>query len=379
MKKIFIIVIALFLVQKNVNGVSINDTKKILKDELNHVLGLDSVNPDKRIFVTTITRVYNKGGTGAPTPLISHSGLKQLLILLRALCEGGKISGYNNLGIKLNDAPDAQASTHEEHQVEILRTELSTFYSTNSENIKNSPNIIIFNEMFFSKSDPLEFFPKMFILDRIKEISAKAPNVIFCPNFLYIEHGALDNTAKLRAISNMKTKMTGSNKHASASYAVSTLINVAQPVDFPNCYHLINRSYYLNNDKILTQYQKATYFKEADPLIIGKSVLYDFGSGLDMKVSDGNLTNALLKNISTEICFDLDCKIRETNGWKNTGSGQSNLHIIQSNTIDPQMNEVPTDRYIAHSDPKLNSNLNDAVVFYVASCMVPYCGGLVLL
>jgi hypothetical protein len=98
------------------------------------------------MFITTITRVYNKGSTGSPTPLISHSGLKQLLILLRALCDGCKILSYDNLGIKLNDAPLAQTSIDQEQQVEILRNELSTFYSTNSDDptgrtYNSSPNV----------------------------------------------------------------------------------------------------------------------------------------------------------------------------------------------------------------------------------------------
>lgn len=84
-----------------------------------------------------------------------------------------------------------------------------------------------------------------------------------------------------------------------------------------------------------------------------------------MRGSSLTVRTALLANISSEICFDLAHGVRARNHWNN-GLGQSTLHILQSNCIDPFDNNIvrlPFDVPIIYADSYLNYQ----------KCEVPFC------
>lgn len=119
---------------------------------------------------------------------------------------------------------------------------------------------------------------------------------------------------------------------------------------------LINPKFIIKNatqsiydEQILTEYLKTAYFYENNGEIgittyngLGTAI-FGFGDGHDIALPILATTNqkkysevqdALLKNISVEICYDLANGVRHSNGWNNKDT-QSHFLILQSNIIDP--------------------------------------------
>ena len=129
---------------------------------------------------------------------------------------------------------------------------------------------------------------------------------------------------------------------------------------------LINETLGINDSTIVTKYKKSSYWNESNDSI-RNGCLYEFGTGLDVGV-DGytDLCNAMLNNISIDICFDLACGIRaNSNHWTNLGH-PSRLHIVQSNSVDPfcdippndNINRLPVDVPILYCDSYLDYHRN---------------------
>lgn len=105
-----------------------------------------------------------------------------------------------------------------------------------------------------------------------------------------------------------------------------------------------NESMIFFNGKLLTTYDKATYFKEQDKLL--KEYLYKFVNGLDKIVDQKNFeANVVHKYVSTQICRDLTAEIRAID------DGAQRFHILQSNTIKFDGSAIPERvEYVIHAN-----------------------------
>lgn len=163
--------------------------------------------------------------------------------------------------------------------------------------------------------------------------------------------------------------------------------NIPNNGNLVNWEYLVNENHAINNGKVLTRYKKVGYYHENDSKI-ARGVLYDSGPGYDEAVLIGGSTlrDKLLRNISIDICLDLHLGIRSNgaNHWTNPGGvplGDSRLHLIQSNSIDPFYNQtnignLPWDRGILHADeyphpswntPTMVSRFQDIYLPYIDS------------
>jgi hypothetical protein len=226
----------------------------------------------------------------------------------------------------------------------------------------------VFNEMFFSQASPLTFEQMNFIRNNLLELSAESIHSLFYSNFLYTETRAVKGSGIHAFISTMWSNINDSKmsitKNAfcfdDCQYEIEYRGIADNDVEHEQVF-LINETYGISNGSIVTKYRKTTYWNESNETIEAGG-LYDFGTGIDeVYGTPTQLSDALLKNISTEICFDLAKGIRRSNVWNN-GRGSSKLHILQSNCIDPfnasgiddNINRLPLEVPIIYSDSRID-------------------------
>jgi len=222
---------------------------------------------------------------------------------------------------------------------------------------KDSLKIVVFDECFFQKTQPVPENDENSIINHFKQLSLLCKNSLFYLNLLSRTQCNLPECAQI----------IQKNRQ---SYAIDKdFINTQSSKRFPKNYHedtdirgiFKNITYGIYNGEITTSYQKRSYFAEWDAGIMQKFI-YAFGSGKD--VSHNKIGNKLIQNISTEICFDLCKGVRRSNNWKNNNgifAKQSILHLLQSNSINPfcetppndNKNRLPKDTIIVHADSKL--------------------------
>jgi hypothetical protein len=221
---------------------------------------------------------------------------------------------------------------------------------------------------FFSQDRPLTVAQRNFIEARIGALSTNSQRSVFYPNFLYREarpnvpNTELHNSFGRMQYAKNQNRMVISDVDFEACKGA---IEAIGDVGTGNYNYLVNETCSINNNRVLTKYKKASYFHEADSYIAAGE-LCDLGGGCDEGVAGaaGALQTVLLNNISTEICFDLACGVRSINGWSNyhDGARKSQLHLIQSNFINPFEEVVPNDNInrlplytgIVHADPYCN-------------------------
>lgn len=136
----------------------------------------------------------------------------------------------------------------------------------------------------------------------------------------------------------MDTNIFNSKEHAFAEY----LKYLEGLSDIKGTFK--NESMIFFNGKLLTTYDKATYFKEQDKLL--KEYLYKFGNGSDKIVDQKNSeADVVHKYVSTQICRDLAAGIRATD------DGAQRFHILQSNTIKFDGSTIPKGvEYLIHAN-----------------------------
>jgi hypothetical protein len=364
------------------------------KNALRTALGQNPVTGP--LSVITVTRTPLVSG---PTELISHEEFRELLKLLYPLCSGRnapyyskfadfkrcsffsaipgvdcvrnfcwRVAGYPESG--LNDVP---VSPREIQNVNDMCQNLKRFHDRY---LRDSCNILVFNEMFFSQADPLTVDQKDFINDKLFELSQSSPFSFFYPNYLYTEtRSARGHTIHStyrhmeRAASRPYNRLVNVGGDSSVITDCGDILrgNVNNDNNFYNQEFLVNETYGVHNGRIVTKYKKKSYFNESNDTIRAGAI-YDYGAGRDIALRGSSLAvrTALLSNISTEICFDLAHGIRSRNNWDN-GAGQSALHILQSNCIDPfytdNIGNLPADVPIIYADSCLNYQ----------KCGVPFC------
>lgn len=276
---------------------------------------------------------------------------------------------------------------------------------------RDSLKIVVFNECFFQKNEPLEkgdvstFGTKDYFLDELKQLSRRCPNTIFYPNFLYKE--ALPRLLTQRQQNIVNTKIQ--NFHLDQKF-ISEYDKKFFTAQAPNPTSIFrNVTYGILNGQKMTKYKKRSYCSEWN-FGVQKNSIYDFGDGVDhiaFKMSTPpnfskefaaiSIANRMIQNISTEICFDLWHGVRQQNHWDNSprlllepfNFPKPALHLIQSNWINPveslvnndtrshdNIKNLPTDTLIVHADPSDPSPAGSGVFRVDASqqrftCFVP--------
>lgn len=220
--------------------------------------------------------------------------------------------------------------------------------------------IIVFNEYFFKK-DPLENTKFQEFLDIIKETSRqpKCKNAIFYVNFLYKDETPISEWSMAEQIDVILKKKE--SFVLDKDFMVTDTQNVLERNLQNNVKGIFrNITFAINNGKTITEYKKRTYCREWD-FGIANNYIYDFGDGYDYActydIYGENINGSnTLRNITTEICFDLAKGVRKENSWTNgPDMTASTLHIIQSNIINVDENvtkeNLPRNKLIVHVDP----------------------------
>lgn len=362
------------------------------KTELRTALG-QKPNSGPLSIITVTRSPVDPIGT---TELISHNEFEQVLKLLYPLCSGNHAPVYrempfpnipflssiplvdrfrsllwkdcwNALRVPMNLAQNAQLPVRHEH-IYVVNNFCDDYKYFHDKYLHDACNIVVFNEMFFSQGNPLTFDQKDFINEKILMLSKSSRCSLFYPNFLYTENRNLSGANILASFNTMNghvwNSVTNSNGIMNITrsplcvndceYELKTTRRILADATMHNQQFLVNETYGINAGSIVTTYRKATYWNESNDTI-ATGALYDFGTGLDQTVGvNDTLSKAMRTNISTEICFDLANGIRSKNHWDN-GLGQSRLHLLQSNCIDPfdtsgNINNLPIDVPIIYSD-----------------------------
>lgn len=254
------------------------------------------------------------------------------------------------------------------------------FYEKNQISQEHS-KIFIFNEMFFSRTEPLTLNNKVAVLKKINDLSSLYPKSVFFVNFLFRE---LRNTTREKLHEDLlkMQEMKSTNVRKFPDFMFNKM-HVEESA-FRNCQaiiqslpkedtaiqheYLVNQTYCINSGSPIAEYKKATYCSEYDS-DIAKGVLYEFGDGITHKLQDTPVSDSVLKNTTIEICYDLFCGIRRSDDWKfdKHTYNPNNIHIIQSNTINPyddgtltpnrpfdqNRQNLPLDTAIVHADPNV--------------------------
>jgi hypothetical protein len=319
--------------------------------------------------------------------MISHDELKEVLKLLEVVSSGQSSIKYTNpysATLKLNTSPHSTSKSFSHTyrtDIDLVINNIKGYFAT--EHMENSCKLIVFNEMFFSQKLPLNSEQMDFINEKILRISERNAFSIFFVNFLYTKVKNEEGRLTHRAYQTMVDKYN--NWHMAMETPDVLLIDCKSNLNVPknntknDVLYLKNETFGINNGHILTGYKKATYFKESDDTIRSgdagtyKYAIYDFGTGQDKIITNSQLSEALVRNVTTEICFDLANGIRCTSStpWKNKSTWpQSNIHIIQSNCIDPTEYDncsfLPQNELIIYVDRLMSQNctlaMHDSIV-----------------
>ncbi len=398
---LFVFFILLFVNLRDIYSLSPNQRLNNLKNELNREFGLSI---DSDIIVITVTRTPINAG---PSALISHLEFEHVLALLYASCvysgnffirwwKGSKFAEaprYSNNNISLNTVINNSRSLSaiELDSIKSIQQRMGEYFLSNNANEKSK--LIIFNEMFFSQVMPLNVNQKDFIKNCLCNLSIHSPYTILYPNFLYTEQRSITGTDIAFVFTNMENAKNSGKMNISDndfSRCRSIISTIPNNGIIHNKNFLINETYSINGGRVLTRYKKVGYFHENDQCI-SSGMLYDSGPGYDEAFGTfSQLQQILLRNISTDICLDLNIGIRRNNPllWRNPIVGalpqDSNLHIVQSNSIDPfytpqNVMNLPRMRGIIHADKFPYPSWNSPSTNRPQDIFLPYYNGTVIL
>jgi hypothetical protein len=208
-------------------------------------------------------------------------------------------------------------------------------------------SIVVFNEMFFGKNiayrkDDYQKVEEEFIL-----LSKNTSNVIYYVNIL----GIIETTEQTKKEYNTDANVLGGARMGTVLSSDSTAATKKLKENYEKFLKnggvaFENATTTFLNGKKLSYYNKATYLDEDNGLLENKTP-YVFGSGKDQlfkETKDDIDAKCLIKNVSTEICFD--------HGKIQNASESGKIHVLQSNvlTFNP-LNINPKIKYVIHSDP----------------------------
>lgn len=380
MKKMLFLVLLAFITNFDYLSAQIPPSLLNAKKAINTAIGAKSENDP--MFIITVRRTI-QSLTDVRTQLISNNELEQVLRILYASCAGKAApSPYNGSGNGLSTKSPTIKDAQEILNIDMACQTLKQYY--NSKKMNDHSKIIILNEMFFSQIAPLSMVQKNFIENAIKALSSQSNKAVFFVNFLHKETKLAKKVNALQGVQKMKDMllqdanshggfkkmhMFDSNAVTFCNEKINTIFSDGQDHD---CNYLLNETYAIWNGASVAQYKKSSYCMESDNDINNGSI-YEFGNGLTKKIGDSNpVQNMLINNIIIEICYDLFCGIRKDNQWKHDGAmhNPNNIHVIQSNTINPynsvvphdNINRLPLNTGIIHSDP---ANYSFESLFFV--------------
>ena len=242
--------------------------------------------------------------------------------------------------------------------------------------------IIIFNEMFFSKTIPLTLKE----LTKIKDLFfcfLNDDNILLHINFLYTKKSKINSKEKETLLNSINTTLDNSSntkimpkilfrydrekpdRDLPANSAIlKKYKQYINGLDDNEHNTLFNRSIIVYNNEVLSYYDKSTYCREANKQIIDENddvlqgaYIYNIGNGKDLMNDNTKypkLSKLVIDNISSEICYDLTIGIRKRNKWINglENEKQSKIHIYSSNTsAQSKSQKFPTDKVVACVDP----------------------------
>lgn len=340
----------LFLILSTINDIFCMMPKTVVSNMRTFLANLNTnlniIPPPRKTtapaFIITVTRLSSR-----KTTKIRQEELDNILNCLSNLC-----TGEDFINTHAGQLPSSITG------VLPLEKNLKPFIrKIHSDNlIKNYAKIIIFNEMFFSQEEPLNFLEKESIELALNDLSKKDRFLLLCPNFLFLEKVKPTLREEMKEVIQ---KTIDSIKNESMQIDDSCILRFLQKIANArsstdasfNITPLINKSLCIHNGVTLMEYMKSTYFQESDNDLIdtSKNCWYFFGNGEDRLVRNNKLSQFLLRNISFEICFDL------ANGIRKKQKKDSKLHILQSNWIDStdyqNQNNLVENKLIIHVDP----------------------------
>ncbi|MDR0571254.1 MAG: hypothetical protein LBG48_00215 [Rickettsiales bacterium] len=350
-----------------------NATSIELQEALNNALDIADPNTTP-IYLIAVTR--------QETGEISITDWDTVKLCLSKLCDD-------------TDVPDILSIHHTMTGTDLLKIN----------EMKNKCKIVVFSEYFFKKlvnsGASTTIFPNLSGIEaglvplkmvddcknkyiaNLAQISTNCLKTIFYPNFLCFR--AFNNDPTDNAIKVIHNSVA---EDSSPRTYPRLIKNVFAEIGFV----VMNITLSIFKGKLLTEYKKSSYYNEANSFMKLQKIkpwfraavinryagIYDFGDGSDKIISSFTqptsdnwtddhtaIQNVLLKNVSTEICYDLRRKVRNSNGWSNTDNDQALLHLLQSNSIDPigityendNINNLPKERLILHSDAAFNAKI----------------------
>lgn len=206
------------------------------------------------------------------------------------------------------------------------------------EKLISTPCIFVTNELFFGKDFILPHtYPKL--------IPDFPSNVLSCINFLLYEESKVSGTV-------FATEVADWDEDTLPRWIDTADGNWSQTIDRR---YFRSVSFYKIYDKVVQEYSKSSYYQECDSAL-RSGYTYLFGQRSDLPI-EGDFINL----VSTQICFDLQSKVRAE---QNTISAL--IHIFQSNTheleevllkrrstLEPSREDIPGNpKIIIHADPK---------------------------
>ena len=294
------------------------------------------------------------------TPLISHDEFQCLLEILYPAISGSFFPRDEYIeDVALSNAPKAVVSY--DNKLAVFRSLLKLFDYFCDRELHDFSKIVIFNEMFFSQEQALNYKQFCFLLRHLKNLSRLSPNSIIFSNFLYtFRSRRRDYLLSIERFYKMRLKthlgimaFSGGDVLGECEYNFYHKLYSNRRIDF-----LSNKTIAINNGRSIMSYCKGSYFQEDDDAIRDGAV-YVFGNGdwVSPDIQDVLITNkqsCIYRNISIQVCFDLDREIGNFDFILNRGRYvSSRLHIIQANSIDPfvtNIQKLPLNRGIVHVD-----------------------------
>ncbi len=255
--------------------------------------------------------------------------------------------------------------------------------------ISGSQYLIVFNEMFFGKSElnkdnltsvheeeekyaPLSFAEFTNLSNRFKRLSLEIPNSLFYVNYLY--YSSLNISGEDYKIGVYKKISYVVHRKYNSFFSAENfeLESMLEAINDQDSYSLfVNDTLTYANGRVLVKYRKSSYCNEANSILHNldeKKSIYAFGDGTDVKEDHTDLAEYIHNNISSETCFDVEMKTRRN---MNNYPELQKIHIITSNTLSltdqtagtqKRLQNLPFNSpLILHVDPKeqtlfLNSN-----------------------
>ena len=202
--------------------------------------------------------------------------------------------------------------------------------------ISNACGLVVVNEYFWGN----KVFPHTLAEFYAKDFSTIHSNFVFACNFLTWNYN-FDETLAVNNINFFHGNKQQENNQEDQKPLVQSYVQ-----ELKSTHMLENKTFYTLRNEIISVYNKSSYYQENDNFL-RQNAFYYFGDKKDHCL----LRNYLFftQNVSTEICRDVVCGVRKDD------VGHKSFHIIQSNTIPPNSDQLPSADIFIYCDPSVAS------------------------